>query len=266
LKSGGEERVAIIRVDGADVDVAQAGAGRDLVLLHSLLADRSAFDRVVPALARDHRVWLINLPGYGASTAAGASVQDYADHIAVLLHELKLPRQTDVLGNGLGGFIAVALACRHGDLFQHLIVADSLATFPPAAKEPLRMMAERVRQQGMSAVLDAAINRMFPQPFIAANPEIVAERKAALGKADPNCFSAACTALAQVDLEPLLSGIRNPTLVMAGALDTATPTPLARRLADGIRGSKFLEIRDCGHCPQLEKPDIFVNTVVEFLH
>ncbi len=255
----------IIKVNAADVDVAQAGAGRDLVLLHSLLADRSAFDRVVPALAQHRRIWLVNLPGYGASTAAGASVEDYADHIAALLRALKLPRQTNVLGNGLGGFIAVALACRHGDLFGHLIVADSLATFPPAGKEPLRLMAERVRKQGMSAVLDAAINRMFPPAFVAANPGIVAERKAVLAKADPKCFSTACAALAQVDLEPLLAGIRNPTLVMAGALDAATPAPLARRLADGIPGSKFLEIPDCGHCPQLEKPEIFVNTVAEFL-
>jgi 3-oxoadipate enol-lactonase len=257
--------VAIIKVNAANADVAHAGAGRDLVLLHSLLADRSAFDRVVPALAKHCRLWLVNLPGYGASTAAGASVEDYADHIAALLRVLKLPPQADVLGNGLGGFIAVALACRHGDLFEHLIVADSLATFPPAGKEPLRMMAERVRQQGMSAILDAAINRMFPQPFIAMHPDIVAERKAALAQADPECFSVACTALAQVDLEPLLGSIRNPTLVMAGALDAATPAMLARRLADSIPGAKFLEIPDCGHCPQLEKPAIFVNTVEEFL-
>jgi len=72
-------------------------------------------------------------------------------------------------------------------------------------------------------------------------------------------------ALAQVDLEPLLAGIRNPTLVMAGALDLATPAPLARRLADGITGAKFLEIPDCGHCPQLEKPALFVSTIEDFL-
>lgn len=117
----------------------------------------------------------------------------------------------------------------------------------------------------MSAVLDAAINRMFPPAFIAANPAIVAERKAVLAQADPDCFSTACLALAQVDLEPLLAGIRNPTLVMAGALDAATPAPLARRLADGIPGARFLEIPDCGHCPQLEKPEVFVNTVDECL-
>ena len=256
----------VIQVNGIAVDITQTGAGRDLVLLHSLLADRTAFDRVVPALAKQRRLTLVNLPGYGESAATGASVEEYADHIAGLLRALKLPQQTDVLGNGLGGFIAIALACRHGGVFDRLIVADSLATFPPAGKEPLRLMAERVKQQGMSAVLDAAINRMFPPAFIAANAELVAGRKAALAKADPACFSRACLALAQVDLTPLLVSIRNSTYVMVGALDGATPAPLARELANGIPAAKFLEIPECGHCPQLEKPDVFVQAVEEFLH
>ena len=100
----------VVDVNGTRLDVVQAGAGRDLVLLHSLLADRSAFDLVVPALARTRRLWLVNLPGYGASTPAGSRIEDYADCIAGLLSVLRLPQQTDILGNGFGGFIATALA------------------------------------------------------------------------------------------------------------------------------------------------------------
>jgi len=218
-----------------------------------------------PPLAKSHRLTLVNLPGYGASAAHGASVEEYADHVAALLRELKLPRRTDVLGNGLGGFIAIALACRHGASFRRLFIADSLATFPPAGKEPLRQMAERVRQDGMRAVLDAAISRMFPPAFAAANPELVADRKAVLVKADPACFSRACLALSEVDLTPLLAGIRNPAFVMVGALDGATPAPLARELAKGIPGARFMEIPECGHCPQLEKPRLFVEAVRDFL-
>lgn len=257
--------MSIIQVNGVAVDIAQTGSGRDLVLLHSLLADRTAFERVVPELAKKHRVTLVNLPGYGASVPHGTSVEDYADHIAALLRALKLPRETDVLGNGLGGFIAIALACRHGTTFDKLFIADSLATFPPAGKEPLRAMAERVKQQGMTAVLDAAISRMFPPAFVAANAELVAERKAVLAKADSACFSRACLALSRVDLTPLLAGIRNPAFVMVGALDGATPAPLARELAKGISGAGFMEIPECGHCPQLEKPEVFVQAVEAFL-
>ena len=52
----------------------RTGQGRDLVLLHSLLADRHAFDPVLPALAAKHRVTLFNLPGFHGSqpTPAGA--------------------------------------------------------------------------------------------------------------------------------------------------------------------------------------------------
>jgi len=52
---------------------------------------------------------------------------------------------------------------------------------------------------------------------------------------------------------------------MVSALDGATPVALARQLATGITGSKFLEIPDCGHCPQVEKPEAFVRAVDEFL-
>ncbi|HKA38276.1 MAG TPA: alpha/beta fold hydrolase [Burkholderiales bacterium] len=255
----------ILKIDGADVDVAQTGAGRELVLLHSLLTDRSAFDLVAPELARTRHLTLVNLPGYGVSTPAGEDVESYADRVAGLFGALKLPRQTDVLGNGFGGFIAVALAARHGARFDRLIVADALVSFPEPARVPLRNLAAKVAQEGMAGALDVAIRRMFPETFIAAHPGIVAERKRALERADPACFRTACVALARLDLAPVLKLIRNPTLVMAGALDQTTPPGLARELAAGIAGATFLEIPGCGHCPQIENPRAFVDAVNGFL-
>lgn len=239
--------MAVVKVSGADLDVVQAGSGRDLVLLHSLLTDRSAFDLVVSELSKTRRLTLVNLPGYGASGPAGEDVESYADRIAAMLAALRLPRQTDILGNGFGGFIAVALAARHGAKFDRLIVADALATFPEPARQPLRNLAAKVAQEGMAGALDIAIRRMFPETFIAANPHIVAERKRTLEKADGACFQTACLALAKLDFAPILGKIRNPTLVMAGALDQTTPPALARELANGIPGAKFLEIPGCGH-------------------
>ena len=200
----------IIKVNGANVDYIQAGSGRDLVLLHSLLADRTAFDHVVPALAKKRRLTLVNLPGYGGSDRMATAWKLMPITLPAVLRALELPHDTDVLGNGLGGFIAVALACRHGTGFRPAHHRRLAVDFPPAGKEPLRLMGQRVQAQGMSAVLDAAINRIFPPAFIAAHPDIVNERKAVLAKADPVCFSIACAALARVDLTPLLNSIGNP--------------------------------------------------------
>lgn len=246
------------------VDVEQHGSGPDLVMLHSLLADRSAFDRVAPALSRKRRVWLVNLPGYGASRPAGASVEDYADRMAALVRFLKLDN-VDVLGNGFGGFIAVALAARYGALVRRLIAAPALAAFPEPAKQPLRGLAEHVAKDGMSGALDVAIRRMFPERFIAAHPSVVEERRQALMQADPACFRTACLALAALDLSPVLSNIKSETLVMAGSEDATTPPALARELAAKIPKAMFRELQGCGHCPQIENPALFVQAVEDFL-
>jgi 3-oxoadipate enol-lactonase len=257
--------MAIVAAGGGKLDIEQLGSGRDLVLLHSLLTDRSAFDPVVAPLSATRRLTLVNLPGYGASSPAGDDIESYADRVAELFPALELTPQTDVLGNGFGGFIALSLATRHGTLFDRLIVADALAAFPDPAKLPLRNLAARVAQEGMAGALDAAIQRMFPPAFISANPQIVEERKQALAKADPACFRAACLALARLDFTPVLGTIRNPTLVMVGALDQTTPPLLARELATRIVGAEFLEIPGCGHCPQIEDPRAFVEAVNGFL-
>lgn len=234
---------------------------RDLVLLHSLLTDRSAFDPVRAALASEFRLHVPDLPGYGASPSRGeASIEAYADRIAP-----EIPEGAAVLGNGFGGFVSVALAIRHGARVDALIAAPALAAFPPPAREPFRVMATKVREGGMAAVLDAAIQRMFPPAFIAAHPDIVVERRRALAKADPQAFARACLALASLDLKSDLGKIRCKTLVMAGELDQTTPAALARELASGISGARFEELKGCGHCPQIEAPQAFVAAVRGFL-
>jgi 3-oxoadipate enol-lactonase len=217
------------------LDVMQMGSGRDLVLLHSLLSDRTAFDRIAPRLAAERRVWLVNLPGFGASAPAGPGLEDFADRVAAELPKLGLSAPADLLGNGFGGFVAVALAIRHAGLFDRLVLVDTGAAIPPAGKGAFHAMAERVEAGGMEAVLAAALQRMFPDDFLAAHREIAAERKASLRAARPECFAAACRALALFDRRAELTAIRNPTLVVVGLRDTATPPALSRELAVSFR-------------------------------
>lgn len=256
----------ILEVDGTRVEYEQEGHGTGLLLLHSLLTELTVFERVLPELAKKHRVTRINLPGFGQSgPLALHSVADHGDHLASVMDALDLPETTDVFGNGFGAFVALALATRHGAHFNRLLVADALAAFPEAARVPFRTMANRVRAGGMMAVLDTAILRMFPPQFSSAHPQVVAERKAALSQVDAECFARACVALAALDLTSELKAIRNPTLVLCGALDETTPPALARQLARRIDGAAYREIPDAGHCPMLEQPGELVAAMESFL-
>ena len=258
--------MALLKLAAAQVEYDQHGAGADLLLIHSLLTELTVFDLVLPRLGDKHRVTRINLPGFGASSPVVLdTVADHADHVARVMDALRLPTDTTVFGNGFGAFVALELAIRHGKRFGKLAVADALAAFPEPARVPFRVMAEKVSTGGMQAVLGTAIGRMFPPAFAQAHPEIIAGRKAKLGAVDPQCFARACLALASMDLSKQVGGIRNPTLVMCGALDQTTPPALARELADRIPGAHYQEIAGSGHCPMLEQPAVLAEGVLGLL-
>ncbi|HXS52267.1 MAG TPA: alpha/beta fold hydrolase [Usitatibacter sp.] len=254
-----------VNVAGAEVEYAQSGTGPYLLLLHSLLTDATVFEPMLPMLESTHRVTRLNLPGFGGSSArALASVGDYADHVALAMDALALPKTTDVFGNGFGAFVALELAIRHGARLGNLYAADVVAAFPEPARAPFRAMAARVREAGMSAVLDTAIGRMFPEEFQARHPEVVAKRKSRLALADPGCFAQACLGLAGLDLTARLPSIRNRTLVMCGDLDRTTPPELAAKVAEAIPGAAYHGIAGSGHCPMLEQPGALVAAIASF--
>ena len=70
--------------DISKVDFIQIGEGPDLVLLHSLLSDRTVFEFVLDELSKEYRVTLPNLPGYGETTELDINkpeLFDFADFI-----------------------------------------------------------------------------------------------------------------------------------------------------------------------------------------
>jgi 3-oxoadipate enol-lactonase len=254
-----------VRLRDGVLDIIESGAGKPIVLLHSLLADRAIFDKIVPILARQRRVIVPDLPGFGGSSSAGATIEGIADRIAGLFDALELGTTADVLGNGFGGFVASALAIRHGATFDRLILADTGVGFTPEGKQSFFAMAERVRQSGMEAIVDVALKRLFPEDFIAANPTIMAERRAALVKTNPEFFAEACHALAALDLTAHIGTIRNPSLVVVGELDAATPPEMARALAKALPGAALIEMPGCGHAPMAQAPEAFIKVISKFL-
>lgn len=254
-----------IEVQGRAVEYDQTGEGPHLLLLHTLLADASVYDTILPRLAAQRTVTRLSFPGFGASDRGCDSIEAFADWTAEAIRALGLPSSTDLFANGFGGFVAGMLAVRHGALFNRLVLADTGCAFPDAAKVPLRGMAAKVRAEGMEAVLDTAIGRMFPPAFAASAPDIVAERKRRLSQVDVEAFADACLALAALENCDGVRSISNPTLVVVGLEDQTTPPAMSRQLADAVPGARYAEIPGVGHCPQLQDPDGLMAAIADFL-
>lgn len=244
----------------------RTGQGRDLVVLHSLLADRHAFDPALPALAAKHRVTLINLPGFHGSEPTILPLMDaYVACIEDGFDEFGIASDAILVGNGFGGMVALAFALAHPNRIAKLVLSDAAAGFPPEGRKQFEAMAQIVSEDGLGAIAEIAAKRVFSPAYLAAHPEKIEERKAVLLGIDPKAFHAACKILQNADLTPLLHHMKVPTLVVCGEFDQATPVALNKIVAEKVPGAKYIELPGCGHCPPLEQPEAFVAAIKEFV-
>jgi 3-oxoadipate enol-lactonase len=244
----------------------RAGEGRDLVILHSLLFDRHAFDPVLPVLTAKHRVTLINLPGFHGSQPTLVALMDaYVAAVEDGFDELNIAKDAALIGNGFGGTVALAFGLAHPERVAKLVLSDAAACFPPEGRKAFAAMAAKVAEGGLGAIAEIAAKRVFSPAYLAAHPEAIEKCKAVLLDIEPRAFQAACKILQEIDLEPQLHRMRVPTLVVCGEFDQATPPPLNKAIAGKVAGAKYVELPGCGHCPPLEQPQAFLAAIKDFV-
>ncbi len=251
--------------DGGTVGATEVGRGTPLVLLHSLLADRGSFDRIVGPLSTRFRVVTLDLPGFGASTPLTGGLADFADRAAEAVRQLAGEEKPMILGNGFGAFITLQMAINHPELAAKLVLADGGAAFSEDGRAAFRAMASAAATKGLVSIEAVAMRRLFAPAFQADNPRLMAERQRAFLRTDADVFQAACTALASLDLRAGAAEMRVPTLVLVGEEDEATPPFMSRELAALLPDARFKLLPGCAHVPQLQEPDVFLDAVLDFL-
>jgi 3-oxoadipate enol-lactonase len=247
------------------VNAAQSGEGAPLFLFHSLLSDRASFDAIVPELSKSYRVIVPELPGFGRSQAVGGGLVGVADRMAEAVRDAAGGKDAIVLGNGYGGFVALQMAIRHPKIATRFVLADCGAAFSEPGREAFRNMAAASKAKGLSAITDVAMRRLFAPDFQAAHPDLMADRREAFLRTDPEVFRAACDALASLDLRPELDKVKVPVLVLVGEHDEATPPPMSHELAAGLPQAHLEIVPGCAHVPQLQSPAIFLEIISDFL-
>jgi 3-oxoadipate enol-lactonase len=250
---------------GGTVNAAQSGKGTPLFLFHSLLSDRASFDAVSPELSRSFRVIVPELPGFGGSRRVDGGLAEVADRMAEAVKDAAGADEAIVLGNGYGGFVALQMAIRHPGIATKLVLADCGAAFSEQGRQAFRNMAAASTAKGLGAITDVAMRRLFAPEFQAQHPDLMRDRREAFLRTDPDVFRAACDALAELDLRPQLAEVTVPVLVLVGEHDEATPPPMSHELAALLPNAYLEIIPGCAHVPQLQSPEVFLETIGDFL-
>lgn len=242
------------------------GSGPAIVLFHSLLADQSSFEKIIPSLAKTHQVILLSLPGFDGSDQVGGSLDAIADQIAGAMSSLNLQTPPILLGNGYGGFVALNTAIRHPQLARKLILADCGACFSEQGRAAFRGMSDNAMKNGLGAIADVAMRRLFAPSYQAEHPELIAERRERFLAIHHDTFHGACAALATMDLREEAKLLKIPTLVICGELDEATPKEMSEELANLIPNANLKILSGLAHVPQLQDPAVFLMAIQEYIN
>ncbi|MGB1516167.1 MAG: alpha/beta fold hydrolase, partial [Paracoccaceae bacterium] len=160
-----------------------------------------------------------------------------------------------------GGMIAQGLAVKRMDLVRAMVLSNTAAKIGQPALWEDRINA--VRKSGIAALSDAVMERWFGADF-RATPELAAWKNMLERQPDEG-YVGCCQAISGTDFYTPTSGLRLPTLGIAGSEDGSTPPDLVRETVELIPGARFELIRRVGHLPCVENPAEYARILSEFM-
>lgn len=238
--------------------------GPVVLLANSLLTNYGMWDGQVPALADKYRVLRYDQRGHGASEAPEPpySFDMLAEDAKGLLDGLGI-ETVHFCGFSMGGMTALAFAAKYPDRVRSLALCDTACRMAdPGMFDGFAMAAQDF---GLEALAAPTLENTFTESFRNAEPAAVARIGDMFAATSLDGFVGCCNAIEAMDHEDLLAGIALPTLIIAGAEDQMTTVDDARRLNDGIPGSRLVVLDDASHFSNIEQPEAFNGALRTFL-
>jgi len=260
-------------VEGVRLRYLRAGTGPAVVLLHGFASSIVTWRETIPRLAPAHEIVAVDFPGFGGSEIRpGLPPSAYPRLLLGLMDRLALPRAS-LVGNSLGGGVAVVLAATHPERVDRLVLIDPVgfnlapedrpALLRLAGWKPMARLIEALPVR--RALVTVALRQVFHDDRLVTR-ERVDEYVAPLLR--PGAVAAAQGLLASGDdlgLPGLVAQVRAPTLVIWGREDRWIPVEQADRFLAAIPGSRKVLIDGCGHMPEEERPAYVAALVETFL-
>jgi 3-oxoadipate enol-lactonase len=236
--------------------------GRPVVFANSLGTDLRLWDQVLPLLPKGLKYIRYDKRGHGLSdlTPAPYSMGTLVRDVERLMDHLQV-KDALFVGLSIGGMIAQGLAVKRMDLVRAMVLSNTGAKIGQPAMWDERIAA--VRAGGIEALADAIMERWFSAPF--RKTDAFHAWRNMLVRQPLEGYLGCSAAISGTDFYTPTSGLRLPTLGIAGSDDGSTPPDLVRETVDLIPGSQFHLIRKAGHLPCVEQPEEYAAVLTKFM-
>jgi pimeloyl-ACP methyl ester carboxylesterase len=236
-----------IIVDGMPIIYETVGEGEPVILVHGLSGSTRWWRRNLPELSTRYRLYLIDLPGFGA-------MRRYSKHFHLIQAAAWLDAWVQavgletfhLVGHSMGGYVCMGLAVLHPEKVKRLVLVSSIGI--PFEPTVVRMLPHLLR----------GIWRTTPVFW----PTVISD---GLRAGIPMVWNAASQIVA-LDALPVLTALNSPTLLIWGERDDLVPLSLARCLHKQLEHTqaRLLVIKQANHVCMFEQPRQFNAALLAF--
>jgi pimeloyl-ACP methyl ester carboxylesterase len=233
-------------VGGCPIGYEAAGEGEPVVLVHGLSGSTRWWFRNVRAIAQRHRIYLVDLPGFGTmrSLRRRFVLAETATWLSEWMEAAGLER-AHLVGHSMGGYASVRLAASRPELVRRLVLVAPAGV--PAKRSMLGhlvplLLTARCASPAFMPVLVRDALRMGLMTLWRAARDLLAE-----------------------DVRGDLENIEAPTLLVWGENDPLIPPAVGDLFRKKISNSRLLSLQKAGHVPMFDQPREFDAALLAFL-
>ena len=246
-----------------------------LLLLHGFAVDKDNWLRFARHLP-DYRIIAPDFPGHGDSSYLPELTYGFSQQSQWLwqfMQQLKLS-SVNVLGNSMGGGVALLLAQQQPQAVNSLILMDAAGVFPPQQSE----FQQRLEATGDNPLVvnskqdfeDLQAFALEQPPFLPwPATDVLAQRAMARSAINRKIFAdiMAETEQLQVSEENLqwLAQITAPVLIIWGEQDRVLDVSSVEVFRQHLKNTESYILPNVGHAPMLEVPQLSAQLVQAFL-
>ncbi len=261
-------------VEGQQLFYLKQGQGQPVVMIHGFPTSSYTWRHVIPRLSGNYEVYAPDLPGYGKSDLGpeadrGIAAQSY--YLNEWMESLGISRAI-LVGQGIGGGVALQIAVRYPDKVAGLILINPACydSYPSAYAKLLAepgwgpfVGAGAARRSGFKNMLSQGIyhQKLLTDGLV---DSYYAPWNSEVGRRNLVRAATDLKAKDMMEIMPRVSGLRIPTLVVAGLFDPFQSINFSKRLATDIPGGQFIQIPKCGHFASEDEPEKIVRYVQTF--
>jgi pimeloyl-ACP methyl ester carboxylesterase len=235
----------------------EVGAGKNLLLLHGLFGAMSNWHDVVHHFKDRYRVMIPVLP-ITNPTLTPPSLEGLTHYVIDFIQHKEMNR-FDLVGNSLGGQLAMMLTLKRPDWVKTLTLTGSSGLFEEG-------MGSGFPRRGDYSYVKERVEFTFYAPQTATK-ELIDETFETVNNASKALRIIKVAREAQnMNMRQQIQTIDKPTCLVWGLNDNITPTYVAHEFHRLIHGSELHFVDHCSHAPMMEQPVLFNQILSQFLN